>query len=119
MRPSIEVLLLVAAAALTKPQQQMLFTLIKEYVFRCRNEVAEADLKAMEAAGEEKIHFAWAGGLQPGEGHYYRIQGPGFLLEYDDTQNNANHIHSVWRDLNNDFGEDLLRKHYEEVPHAK
>jgi hypothetical protein len=57
--------------------------------------------------------------LEPGQGHYYRIQGPSFLMEYDNTQNNANHIHTVWRDLQNDFGEDLLRQHYEQVPHGK
>ena len=65
------------------------------------------------------LHFAWAGGLEPGQSHYYRIQGPGFLIEYDCTQDNANHIHTVWRDLNHDFGEDPLRAHYDQVPHAK
>ena len=59
------------------------------------------------------------GGIEPGEPHYYRVQGPSFLLEYDDTQNNANHIHTVWRDLANDFGDDVLREHYETVPHDK
>ena len=57
--------------------------------------------------------------MEPGDPHYYRIQGPTFLLEYDDTQNNANHIHTVWRDLANDFGDDALRRHYDEVPHGK
>ena len=61
--------------------------------------------------------FAWAGGSQPGDGHYYRIQTPHFLFEYDNTQNDANHIHTVWRTFDGDFGEDLLRKHYETSPH--
>ena len=61
-----------------------------------------------EGAGESKIYFAWAGGVEPGEGHYYRIQGPTFLMEYDNTQDNANHIHSVWRDFQRDFGRHLL-----------
>ena len=53
-------------------------------------------------------------GIEPGQKHYYRVQGPSFLIEYDNTQGNGNHIHSVWRDLTNDFGDDLLKKHYEE-----
>ena len=63
--------------------------------------------------------FAWAGGIEPGEGHYYRIQGTGFLLEYDNTQNNANHIHTVWRDYKHDFGDDLLKRHYDQTAHEK
>jgi hypothetical protein len=51
------------------------------------------------------------GGLKESEGHYYRIQGPDFLIELDNTQNNANHVHTVWRDLKNDFGNDALRRH--------
>ena len=58
-------------------------------------------------------YFAWAGGVDPGDPHYYRIQTSTFLIELDDTQDNANHIHSVWRDLRDDFGGDLLRAHYE------
>ena len=65
------------------------------------------------------MHFAWAGGLEPGQGHYYRILGPTFLMAYDNTQDQASNIHSVWRDLQNDFGEDLLRKHYDQTPHAR
>lgn len=64
-------------------------------------------------AGIGNLSFAWAGSLQPGSGHYYRIQGPMLLIEYDNTQNNANHVHSVVRDLTNDFAEDILREHYE------
>jgi len=109
----------IAVARFSTSQQELLLTLLKEYVFRYRPEIAESDLKTIQAAGYEKIHFAWAGGLNPGEGHYYRIQGPTFLMEYDNTQDKANHIHTVWRDLRNDFGEDLLRKHYEQSPHAK
>jgi hypothetical protein len=58
------------------------------------------------------IHFAWAGSEMRGSPHYYRLHGPGFLVEYDSIQNNANHIHTVWRDLRNDWGEDLLKDHY-------
>jgi hypothetical protein len=79
--------------------------------------LAEQDLKKIETAGWDKIYFAWAGALEPGKGHYYRIQGETFMIEYDNTQNNANHVHSVWRDPANDFGEDLLKQHYQAQPH--
>jgi hypothetical protein len=106
------------APQLNPEQRDLLKKLLQEYIHRYRVEVAEADRKKIEAAGWERISFAWAGSLEPGKGHYYRIQGPTFLLEYDNTQNNANHIHTVWRDFENDFGEDALRKHYEQT-HAK
>jgi uncharacterized protein DUF3500 len=109
----------IVASELTKPQQELLFAVVKEYVLRYRAEIADADLKAIRESGLEKLHFGWAGGLEPGQGHYYRIQGPTFLMEYDNTQDHANHIHSVWRELQNDFGEDLLRKHYDQTPHAR
>lgn len=102
-----------SAAKLTREQSEVLWALIKEYVYRHRHEVADEDLKKIQAAGLDKLSFAWAGGLEKGQPHYYRIQGPTFLMEYDNTQNGANHIHAVWRDLESDFGEDLLRKHYD------
>jgi hypothetical protein len=109
----------IAAARLTPPQRRSLMKLIEEYVQRVRPDLAGDDLKKIEKAGIEKILFAWAGGIEKGEGHYYRVQGPTFLLEYDNTQNSNNHVHAVWRDYENDFGEDLLKKHYQEVTHAK
>jgi hypothetical protein len=109
----------IAGDALTKPQQETLAALIKEYLGRNRAEVAATDWAKIEAAGWRKIHFAWAGGLEPGTGHYYRVQGESFLFEYDNTQNNANHIHTVWRDREIDFGADLLQQHYEQTPHTK
>ena len=102
---------------LTKPQSATLLRIIREYAYRNRPELANVDLASIRKAGLENIYFAWAGGLERGEGHYYRVQGPTFLLEYDNTQNDNNHIHAVWRDFDNDFGEDLLRKHYEQSPH--
>ncbi len=107
------------ASKLTAEQKDSLRNLLKTYAYRHRAEVAEDDLKKIEQAGFDNVHFAWAGGLERGDPHYYRVQGPTFLLEYDDTQNNANHIHTVWRDLQNDFGEDVLRQHYDQVPHDK
>lgn len=107
----------VEAAQLTSEQRNQLLKIIKVYVERYRPELAKDDLAKIEKAGTDKIEFAWAGGVERGEGHYYRIQGPTFLLEYDNTQNNNNHIHAVWRDFESDFGEDLLRKHYKEYAH--
>jgi hypothetical protein len=104
-------------AELTKDQQAALWQLITVYAEWHRPELAQEDLKRVEAAGTNKIRFAWAGGLEAGVGQYYRIHGPTFLIEYDNTQNNANHIHTVWRDLQDDFGEDLLRKHYDQDAH--
>jgi hypothetical protein len=109
----------IASSKLTAPQKEILLSLLKEYVFRYRSEIAEADLKIIRQSGDDKIFFAWIGGIEPGLPHYYRIQGPTFLMEYDNTQNNANHVHAVWRDLQNDFGEDPLRAHYDQVPHGK
>ena len=93
-------------------QRELLWNLIREYIYRHRAEVAAADQKKIEAAGLEKITFAWAGSLEPGQGHYYRIQGPMLLIEHDNIQTNANHVHTIVRDLTNDFAEDILREHY-------
>ncbi|HEX4644277.1 MAG TPA: DUF3500 domain-containing protein [Verrucomicrobiae bacterium] len=108
-----------AAADMNDQQKQMLRDLLNEYVDRHRRQMADADLAKIQKAGFDKLHFAWAGALESGRGHYYRVQGPTFLLEYDNTQNNANHIHTVWRDFENDFGEDVLREHYDQYHNGK
>lgn len=97
---------------LTMPQVDLLLALLDEYIAPMPDEIAAARHDAIRAAHWQDIHFAWAGGAERGEGHYYRVQGPSFLVEYDNTQNDANHIHSVWRDFDGDFGQDLLRDHY-------
>jgi hypothetical protein len=97
--------------ALTPEQQRKLEELVQTYVNRYRPELAQEDLARIAKAGWEKVAFAWAGSLEKGQGHYYRVQGPTFLLEYDNTQNRANHIHTVWRDMERDFGGDLLQEH--------
>lgn len=102
----------VEASALTEAQQSVLRELIHEYLGRHRGEVAAADWKRIEAAGFGKIRFGWAGATAPGKAYYYRVQGPTFLIECANSQNNANHIHSVWRDFNGDFGRDTLAEHY-------
>jgi hypothetical protein len=76
-------------------------------------------MEGVRKGGIDKIHFAWLGGPDRGQPHYYRVQGPSFLIEYDNTQNNSNHIHSVWRDFNGDFGADLLTAHYQQFHLAR
>jgi hypothetical protein len=96
---------------LTDVQQAILIKLLREYLFRHRPDVAEAEFsKVMKTSGA--LHFAWAGGFERGQPHYYRVQGGGFVLEYDNVQNGANHVHSVWRDFDRDFGADVLADHY-------
>ncbi|MFN8495211.1 MAG: DUF3500 domain-containing protein [Caldilineaceae bacterium] len=102
----------VTGGSMTAAQQEILLALIGDYIHRMPDELAELELKKLNDLGIDKVHFAWAGGLERRQPHYYRLQGPRFLVEYDNTQNGANHIHSVWRDPNNDFGADLLAQHY-------
>jgi hypothetical protein len=104
----------VMASELKPEQRELLLSLIEEYARRHRAELADQEVRKIHVAGFDKVNFVWAGGTEVGQPHYYRIVGPTFLIEYDNTQNNANHIHSVWRDPANDFGEDLLKKHYEQ-----
>ena len=104
----------ISYGALSASQQNLLMSLIKVYAGNVKPAIAQEQLARIEEAGYEHLHFAWAGSLTEGEGHYYRIHGPTLLIEYDNTQTQANHIHSVWRDLANDFGRDLLHEHYNE-----
>jgi hypothetical protein len=100
------------ASALTAPQRAILQSLLDEYCQNMTGEIDQAREDQIKKAGDH-IHFAWSGGEDPGQGHYYRIQSPTFLIEMDNTQDNANHIHSVWRDFDGDFGLDLLKEHYQ------
>ena len=101
----------IAYGQLKKDQQELLVSLIKEYINRHRAVVAKEDWAKIEKDGLEKIRFSWAGDTKQFKPHYYRIQGPSFLLEYANTQNGANHIHATWRDFAGDFGRDVLREH--------
>jgi hypothetical protein len=103
--------------AMTAAQQAKLMALLEEYARNMPEALAKGRMDRLKKAGLDTIHFAWAGGLERGEPHYYRVQGRTFLIEYDNTQNNANHIHSVWRDFDGDWGEDLLRAHYDHSDH--
>ena len=99
-------------AKMTKPQAQMLMDLLDVYASNVPEQLAQARMAMVKQSGRE-VYFAWAGVAERGGPHYYRIQSPTFLVEYDNTQNNNNHVHTVWRDLANDFGQDLLKQHYD------
>lgn len=107
----------VAYSKLGKDQQGTLLALIEEYLGAQPRAQARQRLDKIREASFEPIKFAWMGGLDKGQGHYYRVQGKTFLIEYDNTQNGANHIHCVWRDFNGDWGQDLLAEHYRNSPH--
>ena len=94
-------------------QKVILNKLIVAYLSSMPSEIAEIRMKRIVSEDFNEIRFGWAGGLISGEPHYYRIQGKTFLIEFDNTQNKANHIHTVWRDFNGDFGIDLLKEHYQ------
>ena len=107
----------VTAAELQPRQRELLMQVIDAYASAMAPDIAQGRLEKIRKAGIEKIGFAWAGESERGKRHYYRVQGPTFLIEYDNTQNDANHIHSVWRDFDGDFGRDLLREHLGSTPH--
>lgn len=96
-------------------QKQQLMQLINVYYDVHKPDIAEEAIQVLKDRGLAKIYFAWAGSFAEGEKHYYRIQGPTFVIEYDNTQNDGNHIHTVIRDLEKDFGGDILSQHYEEA----
>jgi len=104
-------------ASMTSAQKRLFETVLDAYLGRVAPDLATARLEALQRAGMDRITFAWAGSLDVGKPHYYRVQGLTFLVEYDNVQNNANHIHSVWRDFDGDFGRDLLREHYRTSKH--
>ncbi|MGA2597637.1 MAG: DUF3500 domain-containing protein [Bryobacteraceae bacterium] len=101
-----------AASKMTARQFDALRALAELYAHNLPADIAQRRLDQIDRAGRN-AWFAWAGGTKPGDPHYYRVQTASFLIEMDMTQDNANHIHSVWRDLEGDFGGDLLKAHYE------
>ena len=98
-------------------QRALALRLVETYARNMRGDVADEELRRMREAGVESVRFAWAGAIDPRQPHYYRLHGPTLLIEYDNSQNRANHIHSVWHDPRNDFGADVLRAHYESHDH--
>lgn len=107
----------VTFASLDAGQQALLTRVIDAYTSNMEADIAADRIARIKAAGMDKIRFAWAGETDQGKKHYYMVQGPTFLIEFDNTQNNGNHIHSVWRDFDGDFGRDLLREHVRQVAH--
>jgi hypothetical protein len=103
----------IASRDMSPGQRELMQALVEVYIHRLPEEIAAVEMGKLERADLLALYFAWAGGQERSQGHYYRVQGPVFMAEYDNTQNDANHIHTVWRDLRNDFGEDLLRSHYQ------
>ena len=99
------------AADMTGSQKEALLSLIAEYVGQVRTDLAEQKLAAIKDGGLDHFHLAWAGPVSKSDAHYYRIHGGDFVVEFDNRQDGANHIHSVWRDIENDFAADVLREH--------
>jgi hypothetical protein len=95
----------------------MLSKILDAYAGLMAPDIATDRLGKIKAAGLDNVAFAWAGSIERGQRHYYRVQGPTFLIEFDNSQNNGNHVHSVWRDFNGDFGRDLLRDHLKSSTH--
>jgi hypothetical protein len=108
----------VLGADLSVSHLDALVELVAGFAGRLPAEAATAEMDRVLAAGAERLAFAWAGGTRPGERHYYRVQGPDLLIEHDNTQDGGNHIHSVWRNPANDFGDDILAAHYR-AEHAR
>ncbi|MCU0245735.1 MAG: DUF3500 domain-containing protein [Bryobacter sp.] len=96
-----------SAEKMTPAQRELLRNLLEEYAGNVTVSLWGARREMIKRAGT-RLYFAWAGVEEVGGPHYYRVQGPDFLIEYDNTQNKANHIHSVWRELNADFGDEIL-----------
>jgi len=99
-------------------QFDALMALVEGICPECPDELAERRIDQINKAGRN-IYFAWSGGIGRSDPHYYRVQTPSFLIDLDDTQDDANHIHSVWREMTGDFGQDLLQHHYDTSHHSQ
>jgi hypothetical protein len=107
----------IKVSAMTAAQRDLLMKVLDAYAGLMAPDIAADRMAKVKKAGIENIGFAWAGSIERGQKHYYRMQGPTFLVEFDNTQNDGNHVHSVWRDFNGDFGRDLLREHLKSSTH--
>ena len=107
----------VKAATLDPSQRALLMRVIEAYTSVMADDIAADRIAEIRDAGLDDIGFAWAGPVERGEPHYYRVQGPTFLIEYDNTQGDGNHVHPVWRDFTGDFGRELLREHLQTSAH--
>jgi hypothetical protein len=107
-----------AAAAMDAAQRGMLETLLHLYVDRLPDDVAADEAAKFAGRALDDVHLLWAGGLEPGQPHYYRLHGPTLLAEYDNSARDANHVHTVWRDPRGDFADDPLARHRAEHHHT-
>ena len=105
----------ISYSELDSQQKRTLLSLVEELASMQPEAIAQPRMDSIRSAGLDGIKFTWIGGMERGDPHYYRLQGSNFLIEYDNTQNNANHIHLVWRDFVGDFGRDLIRMHYQAI----
>ncbi len=101
-----------AASEMNADQREMLDTLLRRYVDRLPDALAEEEAAKFVGDRLDGVHLLWAGSVEPGEAHYYRLQSPLLLAEYDNTARGANHVHTVWRNPQGDFADDVLRRHH-------
>lgn len=109
----------VQASQLSTEQKSLLLYIIREFVFNMEYDKAMIEYNKILKAGIDKIYFAWIGPVQEFKPHYYVINGPNFLIEFDNHgfNNDGNHIHAIWREKGNEYGEDVLKKHYQSEKH--
>jgi len=107
----------IAFRQLQAPQKKLLKLIIHHHLDRMEKPVSQKARELLENENWNEITFSWAGKTEKLKAHYYRIQGQSFLIEYDNSQNNGNHIHAVWREFNGDFGKDLIQEHYQKGGH--
>jgi Protein of unknown function (DUF3500) len=108
----------VALGEIADEHRNLMMLILDRFLGAMQPAIAEAERRRVREGGLDRLHFGWAGGIEPRQPHHYRLHGPTLVLEYDNTQNDANHIHSVWHDPQREFGADLLRRHYEHASHA-
>ena len=110
----------IKGSELNKTQQELLKNIIREFVFNLEYDKAVAEYDKILKAGMSNIYFGWIGETEEIKSHYYIINGPTFLIEFDNNggpRGRANHIHAIWREKGNEYGEDLLKKHYQADHH--
>jgi hypothetical protein len=107
-----------AAAAMDVAQRDMLDALLNLYVDRLPDDLAAEEAVKFAGSALDDVHLLWAGGLEPGQPHYYRLHGPSLLAEYDNSARDANHVHTVWRDPRGDFADDALARHRADHHHS-